>query len=219
MGRVSATSADEPTGPGISSTGTIAAGIGSAGAGAAEPLEASDEVLVSVDIEASGPSPGTGSLLAVGACLVDAPTVGFYRELRPIPGLPWDPAAADIHGLDRGQLELRGAPPRAAMEDLDGWLQDVCGTRRPVFVGFNAPFDWMFVADYCWRYLGRNPFGYAALDLKALYMGRDGVHRWASTTKAEVAARYPVAEAHTHHALEDARMQAALARRLLRDPR
>jgi len=77
----------------------------------------------------------------------------------------------------------------------------------------------MFVADYLWRFAGRDPFGYSALDLKALYMGRDGVARWDQTGKREVAARYPVSEVHTHHALEDARMQAALARRLLHDPR
>ena len=101
------------------------------------------------------------------------------------------------------------------MEDLARWVDEVGGAGRPVFVGFNAPFDWMFVADYCWRFLGRNPFGYAALDLKALYMGRDGIDRWASTGKADVTRRYPVTEPHTHHALDDARMQAALARRLL----
>ena len=93
------------------------------------------------------------------------------------------------------------------------------GMGEPVFVGFNAPFDWMFVADYCWRFLGRNPFGHAALDLKSLYMGRDGVSSWAATGKGAVAARYPVDEPHTHQALDDARMQAALARRLLHDPR
>jgi len=31
------------------------------------------EVLVSVDVETSGPTPGTGSLIALGACLVVAP--------------------------------------------------------------------------------------------------------------------------------------------------
>ena len=36
----------------------------------------------------------------------------------------------------------------------DGWAAG----RRPVFVGFNATFDWMFVADYLWRFAGRDPF-------------------------------------------------------------
>ena len=50
-----------------------------------------------------------------------------------------------------------------------------------MFVGFNAAFDWMFVADYFERYLGRNPFGYTALDIKAFAMGRLG-GTWADTS-------------------------------------
>jgi ribonuclease T len=177
------------------------------------------EILVSVDVETSGPTPGTGSLLAIGACLVADPGTSFYRELRPIPELPWDEAAARVHGLDRARLEQQGLLPANAMADLAAWVDEVRHGGRAVFVGFNAPFDWMFVADYLWRFAGRNPFGHAALDLKALYMGREDVARWADTGKLEIAARYPVSEPHTHHALDDARMQAALARRLLHDPR
>lgn len=42
---------------------------------------------------------------------------------------------------------------------------------QPVFTAFNAPFDWMFINDYFHRYLGYNPFGHKALDIKAFYMG------------------------------------------------
>lgn len=177
------------------------------------------EIFVSVDVETSGPTPGTGSLLAIGACLVEDPATTFYRELRPVPGLPWDEAAARVHQLDRQRLEQDGTDPSAAMSDFAAWVDLIRDGGQAVFVGFNAPFDWMFVADYLWRFAGRDPFGYTALDLKALYMGRDGVARWDETGKRHVAARYPVSEAHTHHALDDARMQAALARRLLHDPR
>jgi ribonuclease T len=173
------------------------------------------EVLISVDVETSGPTPGTGSLIAIGACLVDRPDVGFYRELQPIVGLPWDPGAERVHGLSETRLDEQGLPPGAAMADMGAWVAGVCAGGRPVFVGFNAPFDWMFVADYFHRFLGGNPFGFAALDLKALFMGRCGVAHWADTTMRQVLARYPVDSPHTHHALDDARMQAAIARRLL----
>ena len=174
---------------------------------------------MSVDVETSGPTPGTGSLLAIGACRVDDPDQTFYRELRPIPGLPWSEEAAGIHGLDRVALTQHGGDPVAVMAGLSDWLDAVRGDGTPVMVGFNAPFDWMFVADYFWRYLGHNPFGYSALDLKALFMGRDGISRWSATTKRDVTTRYPVTEPHTHQALDDARMQAAICRRLLADPR
>ncbi len=174
------------------------------------------EVLVSVDVEASGPSPGTGSLIAIGACLVDDPETGFYRELRPIEGLPWEAGAEAVHELSRDHLSVEGLDPVAAMTAFAGWLRDVAPEGSvPVFVGFNAPFDWMFVADYFHRFLGRNPFGVSAIDLKSLYMGRHGVLDWARTTKRHVLAVHPVSRIHTHHALDDARMQADLATELL----
>jgi DNA polymerase III epsilon subunit-like protein len=174
-----------------------------------------DEVLISVDIEASGPSPGTGSLIAIGACLVDHPEEGFYRELQPVPGLPWDPGAERVHHLEMAALIRDGTPPVEAMHGFAEWIGWVSGDAQPVFVGFNAPFDWMFVADYFHRFAGANPFGISALDLKALYMGKFGVARWAETSKRAIAKRIVGEGAHTHQALDDAREQADLARRLL----
>jgi hypothetical protein len=105
------------------------------------------------------------------------------------------------------------------MTRLTAWLDGRATGGRPVFVGLNAAFDWMFVADALWGTVGRNPFGHAPLDLKALFMGRDGIGEWARATRAEMLRRYPVSEPHTHNALDDAREQAAIARRLLLDPR
>ena len=177
------------------------------------------ELLVSVDVETSGPSPSVASLLAVGACLVDDPARSIYLELRPEPDRGWDDAAASVHGLDRDRLAREGLPPSEAMARLVAWIDEVADGARPVFVGLNAGFDWMFVADALWRTVGRNPFGVAALDLKSLYMGRDGVAAWARTTRSDMTRRYPVERPHTHNALDDARSQAELARRLLSDPR
>ena len=177
-----------------------------------------EEILVSVDIEASGPSPSTGSLIALGACLVDEPAVGIYLELQPIPGHPWSHEAEAVHGLTPEHLAKQGLEPGLAMRRLNGWLADVAAARQPVFVGFNAPFDWMFVADYCHRFLGANPFGISALDIKAYYMGRQRIERWADTARLLVADRYGLDKTHSHHALDDAREQAQLMR-VLRERR
>ena len=173
-----------------------------------------EEVFVSVDVEASGPSPSTGSLVAIGACLVDDESRSFYAELRPIDGLPWDAAAERVHRLSREHLAANATTPRDAMRTFAAWVEAEARDRQPIFVGFNAPFDWMFVADYLHRFAGRNPFGISALDLKAYYMGRHRVGRWGETTKTHVLARHPVDLEHTHHALEDARAQARLMRAL-----
>ncbi len=173
------------------------------------------ECLISVDIEASGPSPSTGSLIALGACLVADPESAFYRELRPLPERPWLAAAERIHGLTAARLAEQGTEPAAAMAAFADWLADVADGARPIFVGFNAPFDWMFVADYFHRFLGHNPFGVSALDLKSLFMGRDGVTAWSETRRDLVIARHPIRRAATHNALDDAQAQAELAQRLL----
>ena len=80
-----------------------------------------------------------------------------------------------------------------------------------MLVGFNVPFDWMFVADYFHRYLGRDPFGHSALDLKAFYLGVTG-SSWAGTSMNFVAEGYGLSIMLTHNALDDARDQAALFR-------
>ena len=173
------------------------------------------ETLISIDIEASGPSPSTGSMIAIGACLVMDPQVGLYREIQPIAGAPWDPDTELIHRLTASHLAEHGVAPLQAMADLDEWLLEVAPGRQPVFVGFNAAFDWMFVADYFHRFLGRNPFGISALDLKGVYMGRQRLARWDDSRYREVMRTHPTRQQVTHHALDDARAQAELAQLLL----
>jgi ribonuclease T len=174
-----------------------------------------DEILISVDVEASGPTPSTGSLIAIGACPIDDPTVALYLLLKPVPGAAWSDSAQRVHGLDRAQLEAEGLAPEVAMAHFAAWVSDVAGDRRPVFVGWNAGFDWMFVADYFERHLRRNPFGIAPLDIKAYLMGRDRLDRWADTRRSVVAQRYGQVEPLTHNALDDARQQAAFFRRIV----
>ena len=87
-----------------------------------------------------------------------------------------------------------------------------------MFVAFNAVFDWMFVNDYFHHFLGRNPFGHSALDMKAYYMGLTGA-RWSETALHHVAARYGCRPELTHNALADALDQAGLFREMLGEAR
>jgi ribonuclease T len=172
------------------------------------------ETFFSVDVEASGPVPGRYSLLALGACRVDDPSVQFYAELQP-ETMASDPSALDVSGLSLERLLVEGEPVRDAMERFATWVErSTPQGSRPVFVAFNAPFDWMFVAEALRRHAGRNPFGHAALDIKALAMGVFGI-RWQDTSFARVAARVGVPDSLPHQALEDARLQAELFRRIL----
>ncbi|MCC7355018.1 MAG: 3'-5' exonuclease [Anaerolineae bacterium] len=181
-------------------------------------MAASDEVFISIDTETAGPHPSHHALLSIGACLVYDPAQTFYVELKPDrPGSI--PEAMAIHGLTLAELAKRGRPPAEALAQFEAWAQaQMPAEGRPVFVAFNAPFDWMFVADYFHRYLGRNPFGHAALDLKSFYMGLTGA-RWFETSVRHVAARYGRRQELTHHALRDALDQAILFRAMLEEAR
>jgi DNA polymerase III epsilon subunit-like protein len=168
----------------------------------------------SVDVETSGPVPGTYCLLEIGACRVDDPAVEFWAELEPeAPGV--DPDALAVSGLSIERLRADGEPADLAVARFAAWVRaSTPPSGRPVFVAFNAPFDWMFVAEALHRHTGDNPFGHAALDIKALAMGALGLD-WAETTFASLAARVGVAEPLPHRALEDARLQAEMFRRIL----
>jgi DNA polymerase III epsilon subunit-like protein len=101
------------------------------------------------------------------------------------------------------------------MASFADWLNQVTpDSAKPVFVAFNAPFDWMFVCDYFHRYLGRNPFGHAALDIKALYMGTTGAS-WSRTSLKLISERLLDGQAISHNALEDAILQGEIFQRLL----
>lgn len=170
---------------------------------------------VSIDVETSGPSPAQYSLLAIGACLVADPTRTFYVELQPDrDGV--DDEALRVSGLSLDRLAKDGIPAGEAIGRFAAWVDTIGAGARPVFVALNAPFDWMFVADYLHRYVGRNPFGHSALDMKALYMGVAGVP-WSETSLGHMAARYGMEVALPHHALEDAVLQAVVFRRILEE--
>jgi ribonuclease T len=174
------------------------------------------EFYISVDVETAGPIPSRYALLSIGACPVDHPETGFYVELAP----EFDAVregALEITGLSMEQLAAEGEHPAVALQSFADWIAEVTPAgQTPVFVGFNTPFDWMFVADYFERHLGRNPFGHSALDMKAYFMGKNG-STWAETSMKNLSPRYLGGSRLSHNALGDARDQAALFRAIVAD--
>jgi DNA polymerase III epsilon subunit-like protein len=182
----------------------------------ADPV--SNEVYISVDIEAAGPNPADYSLLTIGACKVNDLQRMFYVELQPV-SMKYIPDALDISRLSMERLAKRGIPAKAAMQQFDEWVRSETATgERAVFVAFNAAFDWMFVNDYFHRYLGRNPFGHTALDIKSFYMGLAGIS-WEETSMRYVSPRYLGNQQLTHHALRDAMDQAQIFSKMLEESR
>jgi ribonuclease T len=172
------------------------------------------ETYISVDVETAGPYPARFALLSIGACTVSEQPNTFYVELKP--DRPDSQAEAmAISQLSLEQLAQNGLAPKEAMQRFANWLkQQVSPGQRPVFVAFNAPFDWMFVNDYFFRYLGHNPFGHAALDIKSYFMGQAEVD-WSQTSMRQVGARYLGKPQLAHNALQDALDQAEIFRKML----
>lgn len=178
-------------------------------------MRASNSVFISVDIETAGPVPSDYALLAIGACRMDQPDISFYLEFRP-DREKFEQSAIEISGLEPERLKQEGTPPPQAMQAFESWiLEQIPKGGQAVFVAFNAPFDWMFVADYFHRYLGRNPFGHRALDIKALFMGKFGVP-WHLTGMDAVTRELGLKIRLSHNALEDARDQARIFNSIVR---
>jgi hypothetical protein len=98
------------------------------------------------------------------------------------------------------------------MRAFSNWLALAAGVdESPIFVGFNAPFDWSFVNYYFHRFGGGNPFGFTGVDIKALYMGATGCD-WADTRSSKIAERLKPALKGDHNPLHDAQYQAEIFR-------
>lgn len=80
---------------------------------------------------------------------------------------------------ERARRDAR--PPEIVMPEYASWLEALPG--RPVFVGYPAAFDFLYVYWYLMRFAGRSPFSHSALDIKTLAMSmlgcgyRDAVKR------------------------------------------
>ena len=143
----------------------------------------------------------------------------WYVELKPLfPG--FEPEALAVCGLDMERLKTEGTDPGQAMGDLRDWVleQNHPCSDRPVFVGHNAPFDWSYISYYfTWAKI-RNPFGYKALDTKALAMGKLDIP-WLATNKDVLEQYMPEIGSEDmsqkHRADYDARFQARILAALL----
>jgi DNA polymerase III epsilon subunit-like protein len=179
-------------------------------------IESETDVYICVDVETTGPIPGDYSMLSIGACTIYEPQQTFYIELKPI-NQNTIADAASIHKLSLERLLAEGLDSAEALTRFEEWLiNDAAPNQRPLFVAFNAAFDWMFVNHYFHHYLGHNPFGHAAIDIKAFYMGMTGVP-WSQTSWRYIIPKYKTKHHLTHHALQDALDQADLFKQMLEE--
>jgi ribonuclease T len=170
------------------------------------------EIYISVDIEAAGPVPATYSMLSLGAAVVHDLQTNFYIELRPI-NRKSVPDAIKVIGRTLKDFERAGRDPKEAMLAFREWIHSVAKNRKPIFVGFNATFDWAFVNYYFQHYLGKNPFGFGGIDIKSYFMGMTGC-TWDNARSSRIPSGLKGSLRHTHNALDDAIEQGEMFRRM-----
>lgn len=175
------------------------------------------EIEISVDVETSGPIVGRHSMLALGACVVGDTARQFSCFLKPI-SVEAERDAMAVVGKPLTFFVAEGTEPALACRSFADWVEDERRGARPVFVGFNAAFDWGFVNWYLLTYIGSNPFGIAPLDIKSFYAGLSGVD-WEDTRSSRIPERYKTGTRHTHDALQDAMEQGRIFSRMRSEAR
>jgi DNA polymerase III alpha subunit (gram-positive type) len=183
----------------------------------------SEEIYVSTDVEVDGPIPGPHSMLsfASAAFRADKTLLGtFTANLELMPGASGHPDTMQWWS-ERSEAwqaaRTNQRPPQEVMREYVGWLDALPGL--PVFVGYPAAFDFMFVYWYLMQFAGRSPFSFSALDLKTMAMmllKRD----YRRSTKSAMPKRwFDAALPHSHVALDDALEQGALFCNMLAESR
>jgi len=81
------------------------------------------------------------------------------------------------------------------------WVESFNG--RPVFVGYPATYDFMFVYWYLMRFAGRSPFSFSGLDIKTMAMVMLK-KEFRASTKRNMPKRWFSRSPHTHVAVDDA---------------
>jgi hypothetical protein len=171
------------------------------------------EIYVSTDVEADGPIPGPHSMLSFGSAAFgpDKTMHGtFAANLETLPG-----AEGDARTMEwwRSQPEAWAAcrkdlrDPAEVMPEYVRWLRDLPG--RPVFVGYPAAYDFLFIYWYLIRFAGESPFSHSALDIKTYAMALLG-KEYRESTKRHMPRKWFDPLPHTHVALDDAIGQGAL---------
>lgn len=171
------------------------------------------EIYVSTDVEADGPIPGPHSMLsfASAAYLPDKTLIGtFSANLETLPGASGHSDTMTWWSKNQAAWEASRTncqPPEKAIRNYLEWLKKLPG--KPVFVGYPAAYDFMFVYWYLMRFVGESPFSHSALDIKTLAMALLKT-TYREATKRNMPNAWFDQLPHTHVALDDAIEQGAL---------
>lgn len=173
-----------------------------------------NEVYVSTDVETDGPIPGVNSMLSFGsaAFLPNKKMIGtFSANLEFLDGAISDPKTMsefwdkNPQAWNACRIDLK--PIKETMTNYVNWVNNLPG--KPVFVGYPATFDFMFVYWYIVKCGLESPFSFSALDIKS-YASAVLKSEFRKCTKRNMPKRWFTNKKHNHIALDDAIEQGEL---------
>ena len=186
------------------------------------------DIYISCDVETDGPIPGPNSMLSLGAAafVVDPESPKGYSHiddfsvnLEVLPGSTpnedtmrwWATQKEAWEECRKGCVDAT-----AGMHMFHSWLEELArGGYKPVFVGYPAGFDFLFVYWYLMRFVGHSPFSFSALDIKSYAMALLKTE-YRHTTKKNFPGRwFKDQPPHNHVALQDAIGQGILFMNML----
>lgn len=184
----------------------------------------SKEIYVSCDIEADGRIPGRNSMMSFGcaAFTIDKKLIGtISRNLFPLKDAVTDPEVTQFWNRNPVAWQVATTDqvdPKQSMIDLNKWVTKIRIDTglKPIFVGFPASFDFMWINWYLNYFVNSDPFGFSAFDMKsyaAAYLKKD----FSQSTKRNFPKRWFDNLPHTHVALDDAIEQGAMAINMIRE--
>jgi hypothetical protein len=118
-----------------------------------------DRLWIMVDIETSGPIIGSHSMTELGAA-AGSRTRGVIDRFEVLIAPISDLVKTSRRSFERARDA--GLPPADAMARFASWSAPH-RDRGASFIARPAAFDWPWIVQYAWRYLGDNPFGFKAV--------------------------------------------------------
>lgn len=121
-----------------------------------------------VDVEAFGGAPCVGRMTEFG--------IVEYKTRKTFHGILWkakpNPEHPVTSRLDPDAIQLSETERKAEMLRFEKWIKQFAGPY--IFVSDNNGYDYQWINDACWKYLGYNPFGHSSRRISDYYAGLEG---------------------------------------------
>ena len=175
-------------------------------------------LVLSIDIEATGPVPGLYSMISLGvAGFIQTKdnqkkvVYTFEGHMKELEEAKQDP---DTMKWWKTQIEAweyitsNQKSPEIIMQKLENDIQRLKERYDIITIGKPISFDWSFVVWYFHKFCGNCPLGFSARDITSYYWGMTTIGPW---TPRGALLKYEDKEyKHTHKALDDALEQGAI---------